>query len=84
MTYKFKLTPKADKFLDSLPKNVALRIIKKLKEVCANPFHYLKHFEKEDYYKLRIGKFRALVDVDSKNNLLNIRVLDKRGRIYKR
>lgn len=84
MSYKIKLTPKADKFLDSLPKDIALRVIKKLKEICSNPFHYLKHFEEKDIYKLRIGKYIALVEVDNENNILKIMVLDKRGRIYKK
>jgi len=84
MNYRFRLTPNAEKFLYFLPKDISLRIIKKLKESCNNSFHYLKHFEGEDLYKLRIGKYRALVEIDNTNKSLKIIVLDKRGRIYKK
>lgn len=48
-----------------------------------NPFHYLEHYEGE-YYKLRIGDYRALLDIDFKLKIIWVRIIDKRGRIYKR
>ena len=83
MSYRIKLSPQAEKFLDKMGKNEALRIINKLKEVCKDLFRYLEHYEGEGY-KLRIGDYRALIDVDFQNKVLKVRVLDKRGRIYKR
>jgi len=35
------------------------------------------------YYKLRIGDYRALIDVDFDKGFLVVEVLDKRGRVYK-
>ena len=84
MSYDIKLKPKADKFLDKLPKNIALRIIKKLKQLRENPFRYLEHYEGDTYHKLRIGGYRALINVDFEKKILIVEVLDKRGRIYKR
>ena len=82
MSYKIKLTPQAEKFLDKLEKKEALRIINKLKEVSKDPFRYLEHYEGEGY-KLRIGNYRGLIDVNLQNGILKIRLLDKRERIYK-
>ena len=59
-----------------------MRIWNKTQELKENPFHYLEHYE-GDGYKFRIGDYRALIDVDTENRILVIRVLDKRGRIYK-
>ena len=84
MKYEIKFAPKAHKFLINLPRSIALRIVKKLQFLSDDPFRFLEHFEGEDYYKLRIGDYRALIDVDFDNHILWIRVLDKRGRIYKR
>ena len=53
-----------------------------MKEVSLDPFRYLEHFEGEPH-KLRIGDYRALIDVDQERRILWILVLDKRGRIYK-
>ncbi len=82
MSYEIKLDQKVDKFLDKLPKDIALRIINKFKQLRENPFRYLEHFEGKDVYKLRIGDYRALIDIEKM--VLRVRILDKRGRIYKR
>ncbi len=62
-------------------RNCLCKGLEKLK--CENPFHYLEHYEGKDYYKFRIGDYRALIDVDFQNKSLKVQVLDKRGRIYK-
>ena len=84
MTYEVVWHSPAELFLDTLQKNVAERITKKLDEVERNPFRYLERYTGKGRYKLRIGKYRALIDVDSKKRLLIVRALDKRSRIYKR
>ncbi len=81
MTYEVKLSSQAAKFLKSQDKHIYDRLRKgldKLKE----PFIYVEHFEGNDYYKYRIGDYRALVDIDKERKLVFVRVLDKRGRIY--
>ena len=83
MSYKVKLHPNVVKFLIKLPEDISQRIKNKLKEIKENPFHYLEHYEREDVYKLRIGNYRALIDVDISRKILFVRVLDKRDRIYK-
>ncbi|MFH1521776.1 MAG: type II toxin-antitoxin system RelE/ParE family toxin [archaeon] len=83
MNYKIELGPKAKKAIIKLPQEISLRIIKKLKQLEENPFHYLEHYE-GDGYKFRIGDYRALIDADIENRILTVRILDKRGRIYKR
>jgi len=73
----------ATKFLRKLPDNLLRRIKLKFNEIAKDPFRYLEHYE-GDYYKFRIGNYRALIDIDLENKVLWIRVFDKRGRIYKR
>jgi len=84
MTYEVKLHPKVAKFLQKLPKKISERIKDKLKDVRKDPFHFLEHYAGEDVYKLRIGEYRALIDVDFRNKILYVQVLDHRSRIYKR
>ena len=69
--------------LKKLPKEISERIFNKIESIIEDPFHFLEHYEGE-YYKLRIGKHRALIDIDFERKILIIQVLDKRGRIYKR
>jgi len=69
MSFTIKFEPKAEKILLNLQKNIALRIIKKLESVALDPFHYLKHFAGAKVHKLRIGEYRALIDIDNKENI---------------
>ena len=83
MNYSVKVDKKAQDFLDKLPQNISLRIINKLEQIKENPFHFLEHYEGE-YYKLRIGDYRALMDIDFQRKIIWVRIIDKRGRVYKR
>ena len=76
MSFSVDWTRKATRILKKLPQDVALRIWDKIENIKESPFRYLKHFEGGDY--------RALIDVDFARKVLVVRVLDKRGRIYKR
>lgn len=83
MSYEVLLHPEIVKFLDKLPKDVSFRIKEKLKDLKEEPFRHLEHYEGGKLYKFRIGDYRALIDVDIKNKIVFVRVLDHRGRIYK-
>ena len=83
MSYLVKVDKKAQDFLDKLPQNISLRIINKLEQIKENPFHFLEHYEGE-YYKLRIVDYRALMDIDFQRKIIWVRIIDKRGRVYKR
>lgn len=78
-----KVDKKAQDFLDKLSQDIALRIVNKLEQIKENPFHFLEHYEGE-YYKLRIGDYRVLMDIDFQRKVIWARIIDKRGRIYKR
>jgi len=84
MGYSIKWSPQASSFFDELQGYIATRILKKFDEIKENPFRYLEHYEGDEGYKFRIGDYRTLIDVDFHNKILLVRVLDKRGRIYKR
>lgn len=81
MSYQVSWHPKAAKYVEKLPKYIAQRILDKFDEVAEDPFRYLEHFEGEGY-KLRIGEYRALIDVDFEKRILKVRVFDLRERIY--
>ena len=84
MMFSIRLHPKVSKFLDKCDKKLSLRVKAKLKEIKEDPFAYLEHYEGDDFYKLRIGDYRTLIDVDTSNNVLYVQYIDHRKRIYKR
>ena len=82
MSYNIKLHPNVAKYLSKLPTDISTRIKKKLEDTKQNPFHFLEHYEGDKSYKLRIGDYRALIDIDIERRLLFVRVLDHRSRVY--
>ena len=83
MSFSIEWDQKALSFLSTLQKSISERILNKVESIKDNPFHFLEHYEGE-YYKLRIGDYRALIDIDFEKKILIVEVLDKRGRVYKR
>lgn len=84
MTFNVKLSSQATRFLKKQDKHIADRINDSLKKLASDPFLYVEHFEGKDYYKFRIGDYRALIDIDTKNKIVLIRILEHRSIIYKR
>lgn len=84
MTYLIEWHPNAKKFLMKLPKNTGSRILKKFSIIAEEPFRYLEHYEGQNFYKLRIGDYRALIDVDFNKWVLKVQVLGHRKNVYER
>ncbi|MBI2147495.1 type II toxin-antitoxin system RelE/ParE family toxin [Candidatus Woesearchaeota archaeon] len=83
--WKVFLSPDAQDFLKKSDNHIAERIKKGFEKLkTENQFHFLEHFEGGDYYKFRIGEYRALIDVHFQNHTLHVQVLDHRQVIYKR
>ena len=83
MSFSIEWDIKVLDFLRKLQQNISERIVNKVESIKENPFRFLEHYEGK-YYKLRIGGYRALIDIDFEKKVLIVQVLDKRGRIYKR
>ena len=82
--WRIFLSPDVCAFLKKQDKHIGLRLRNGLEKLKTdNIFHYLEHFEGHDFYKYRVGDYRALIDVDFQNKILMVRILDKRGRVYK-
>lgn len=80
---RIKYHPRVIKFLDNLETNTRTRIIDKIKLLQNNPFRYLKALQGTNALKLRIGDYRAFVDVDSKKEIVFVREIRHRRNAYK-
>ena len=75
----------AQDFLKKANKDLARRLMTKIEQLLANPYPQgVRTIEgyKEKIFRVRIGDFRILYEVDSKNNLLGVVKIDKRARVY--
>jgi len=82
MTWTVIWSKLAEKQLDKLPKEVAIRILKKTDEVEAEPFVYLERLVNSHLYKFRVGNYRVIVDVINDKLILHFVLVKKRSRVY--
>ena len=82
MNFEIEWSERAEQTLSKLPKHISSGIARKVDSIKSDPFHYLEHYEGEDVYKLRIGDYRALIDVDFRDKVLKIAILGHRSKIY--
>ena len=82
--YEIKFDKKAIDFLNKLEKDIKKRIWNKLQQCKENPFHFLEHLENIEGYKLRVGDYRLIIDVDKSNQILYILKIGHRKNIYEK
>ena len=82
MTFELIFDEEAIKFLEKLPKDTRKRIFNKLTSAKENPFHFFLRLEGRKDFKLRVGPYRAIADIE--NNKIKVTLIDHRRNIYKK
>ena len=59
------------------------RIIKRVNVIADDPRHYLEFLVDIEGYKLRIGDYRALIDLDETKKLIEVILVGHRKDVYK-
>lgn len=73
--FQIEITETAKDFLKKLQKKDAEIILNKVYSIKENPFRFLKRLQGEKLWRLRIGDYRAIVDVIvSMNKIIVIRI----------
>lgn len=80
--YEVKFDKNALDFLSKLDRNLRERIWNKIQQCKENPFHFLEHLEEIEGYKLRVGDYRLIVDIDISSKILTILKIGHRKNIY--
>lgn len=80
--YELQFDKNALDELNKLDKTIKCRIWAKLRLCKAEPFRFLKHLEEIDGFKLRVGDYRIIIDVDNINGKLIILKVGHRKNIY--
>jgi len=70
--------------LVKLEKKIRKRIFEKIHSTKENPFHYFEKLTARDEYKLRVGDYRVIADIDEKTKRISILFVDHRKNIYKK
>lgn len=72
----------AEKFIRKLPKKEATLILRKIHSISADPFRYLKKLQDTKLWRLRIGGYRAIIDVIISGNKIIVVRMGKRNNVY--
>jgi mRNA interferase RelE/StbE len=82
--YNLTFEKRALEDLNKLDKDIKERIWNKLQQCKENPFRFLEHLEEIEGFKLRVGDYRIIVDVDNSSKIIKILKLGHRKNIYER
>ena len=80
LAYEIEFDEYAIRFLEKLLKNIRKRIFLKIDSTKSNPFHFFERLEGRTDYKLRVGNYRIIADIE--NNKILIRFIGHRKNIY--
>ena len=84
LAYELIYDDKALSQLQKLPKEASTRILKKLDDTKKDPFRHFERLKTSSLYKLRVGSYRVLADIQSKLIQITVLEVDHRRRVYKR
>lgn len=84
MDYEIIFTYKSAKFIESLPRGHKQKLKDIIEGMGLNPFSYpyRKIRGKTNLYRIRLGKFRMLYEIEEKEKRIVILKVDKRGKVY--
>ena len=78
-----KYSNQVSKFLKKIDKELAKRLLNRIEKLQIEPFpQNVKRVEGQKLFRIRVGDYRILYEVDRPGNLLGIVKIDKRERIY--
>ena len=81
--YKIEFDIKSIDYLNKQEKKIKERIFNKIISTKEKPLRYFEKLANRKEYKLRVGKYRVIADIDKKLKIIKIRMIDHRKKIYK-
>ena len=80
--YDIVFDKKSIEFLNKIEYKIKDRIFKKIISTKEKPFRYFERLTKRNEYKLRVGSYRVIADIDKNSKLIKIRLIMHRKNIY--
>lgn len=70
-------------FLNKLPQEVKIRIFDKIISTKENPFRFFERLAGRSDYKLRVGDYRVIAEINQGNKKIIVVMIGHRKNIYK-
>jgi mRNA interferase RelE/StbE len=82
LTFRLEYSDEAVMQMEKLDKSVAKRILKRVESTVKDPHRFYKRLAGREEYKLRVGDYRVIADIDEKDKKIFIMTLGHRSSIY--
>jgi mRNA interferase RelE/StbE len=82
--YEIIFDKKAIEILNKLEYKLKERIFIKIISTKEKPFRYFQKLTYREGYKLRVGNYRVIADIDKNSSKIKIRLIMHRKNIYKK
>ena len=82
MSYEVLFDPEAIDFLSNLEKSIKERIYDKIMVSSGNPNHFFERLEGRKDYKLRVGSYRVIADIDYVSKKIVVTLIGHRRNVY--
>lgn len=80
--HSIEFTQTAEKQFNKLPRAIQIRIVRVLERIKFRPFHFVKRKEATPYFILRIGDYRAILNIQIEDSLIYVMEIGHRKHIY--
>ena len=82
--YKIQFDEEAIEFLKKAQNQIKERIWNKIMQTKENPHHFFIRLTGRPEYKLRVGDYRVIADIQDNINILSVLHIGHRRNIYKK
>ncbi len=80
--YEVIFDEKAIEFLEKAEKQLAGRIWDKIMDTKENPHHFFERLKGRDDYRLRVGDYRVIADIDDERKRIEVTLIGHRKKVY--
>ena len=80
--YELEFDREAVEFLSKLDKALRKRIFSKIYMSKSRPFHYFDKLKGRDDYRMRVGSYRVIADIDMGSKKIMVTLIGHRKNIY--
>lgn len=81
--YSVEFSKNAEEQFSKLPREMQSRIIDVLERIKIRPHHFVKRYEGTPYFRIRVGKYRVILDIQNSKLIIYVIKIGLRGNIYK-
>ena len=82
--YEVEFDDAAIDFLAKLPKDISKRIWNKIISAKGDPYHFFERLSGRTDYKLRVGDYRIVADINDNSKKIQITIIGHRKNVYQK